>query len=97
MGNGLEITIPADTNLRTLKLYVGVWFTRGKLEASLSDGSAATYIDSTMDNNNGKINGVYTINYKAGSAAQVLKIKLTIVNQYNSPFGNVAWEAVTIL
>ena len=97
VGNGLEITIPADTNLRTLKLYVGVWFTRGKLEASLSDGSAATYIDSTMDNNNGKINGVYTINYKAGSAAQVLKIKLTIVNQYNSPFGNVAWEAVTIL
>jgi len=96
VGNGLEITVPADTNLRTLKLYVGVWFTRGKLEASLSDGSAPVYIDSTMDNNNGKINGVYTINYKAGSAAQVLKIRLTIVNQYNSPFGNVAWEAVTV-
>lgn len=96
VGNGLEITIPADTNLRTLKLYVGVWFTRGKLEANLSDGSAPNYIDITMDNNNGKINGVYTINFKAGSAAQVLKIRLTIVNQYNSPFGNVAWEAATI-
>lgn len=96
VGNGLEITVPADTNLRTLKLYVGVWFTRGKVEASLSDGSAPNYVDSTMDNNNGKINGVYTINYKAGSAGQVLKLRLSIVNQYNPPFGNVAWEAVTV-
>ena len=96
IGNGLEITVPADTNLRTLKLYAGVWFTRAKLEVSLSDGSAPNYIDITMDNNNGKVNGVYTINYKAGSAAQVLKVRLLIVNQYNPPNGNVAWEAVTV-
>lgn len=47
LGNGFEINVPAGTDLRTLKLYVGVWYTQGKLEVTLSDGSAPAFTDTT--------------------------------------------------
>ena len=96
VGNGFEITVPADTNFRTLKLYVGVWYAQGKLEASLSDGGAPTYVDTSLNNNGGASFGLYTINFKAGSTGQTMKIRFTILNQYFSPNGNVALEAATL-
>lgn len=53
VGNGFEINMPADTNLKSLKLYVGVWFAQGKLEATLSDGSAPAFINASLNNNEG--------------------------------------------
>ena len=96
VGSGFEITVPASTNLRTLKLYVGVWYAQGKLEATLSDGSAPGFVDSSLNRNNGASSGLYTINFKAGSPGQSLKVRFTILNQYFSPYGNVAWEAATL-
>lgn len=96
VGNGFEITVPADTNLKTLKLYVGVWYAQGKLEATLSDGSAPAFIDISMNKNNGASSGLYTITYKAAASGQSLKVRFTILNQYFSPNGNVAWEAATL-
>lgn len=96
VGNGLQITVPADTNVRTLKLYVGAWYAQGKLEASLSDGSSPTYVDSSFNGNGGGTFGVYTINFKAGSTGQTMKIRFTILNQYFSPNGNLAWKAATL-
>ncbi|MGH9959418.1 MAG: hypothetical protein ACREBC_20215 [Pyrinomonadaceae bacterium] len=96
VGNGFEITVPADTTARILKLYVGVWFTRGKLEATLSDASAPAFVDTSLNNNGGASFGLYTINFKAGSTGQTLKIRYTIQIQYFSPHGNVAWEAATL-
>jgi uncharacterized repeat protein (TIGR01451 family) len=96
VGNGLEITVPADTNLKTLKVYVGVWFTQGKLEATLSDASAPAYVNTALNKNNGTSFGVYTINYKAASSGQSLKIRFTILTQYFSPNGTVALEAATL-
>jgi len=96
VGNGFEINVPADRNVKTLKLYVGVWFTQGKLEATLSDGSAPAYVDTSQNKNNGASSGLYTISYKAASAGQTLKVRFTILTQYFSPNGNVAWEAATL-
>src|SRR5215207_4736822 len=62
-GNGFEFTAPADTAVRTLKVYVGVWSAQGRLEASLSDGSAPDYVDDSMLNTSATTNGVYTISY----------------------------------
>jgi hypothetical protein len=96
VGNGYEINIPADRTVRTLKLYVGVWFTQGKLQATLSDGSAPDFIDTSLNKNNDRASGLYTITYKAASAGQTLKVRFTILTQYFSPNGNVAWEAATL-
>src|SRR5438876_6340886 len=43
MGTGFEISVPADTSIRTLKVYVGVFAAVGRFVASLSDGSAGSY------------------------------------------------------
>jgi uncharacterized repeat protein (TIGR01451 family) len=95
-GNGFEITVPADTNLRTLKLYVGVWYTQGKLEAKLTDGSAVAYIDTSLNNNAGASFGLYTIQYKAATGPQTLIIRYTVLSTYFPPYGNVALEAATL-
>lgn len=96
VGNGFEITVPSDTNLKTLKLYLGVWYTQGKLEATLSDGSAPAFIDTSLNRNGGSSFGLYTINFKAASSGQSLKIRFTILTQHFAPNGNVAWEAATL-
>ena len=96
VGNGFEISIPADKNLKTLRLYVGVWYTQGKLEATLSDGSAPPYVDTSQNKNNGGSFGSYTIRFKAASSGQTLKVRFTILNQYFSPNGVVSLEAATL-
>ena len=96
VGDGFELTMPADTNLKTLKLYVGVWYTQGKLEASLSDGSAPAFVDTSMSNNAGASFALYTIQYRAATPGQTLKVRYTILNSYFLPYGNVAMEAATL-
>ncbi|HMU32784.1 MAG TPA: peptidoglycan DD-metalloendopeptidase family protein [Pyrinomonadaceae bacterium] len=93
--NGFQMTVPADTTARTLKLYVGLWAAGGRLEASLSDGSAPTYVDTSISNSGGTSNGVYTLNYQAGSAGQTLTVKWT-ANTTFSQWGNVTLQAATL-
>src|SRR6266545_3724289 len=78
IGSGFQLTAPADTTLRTLKVYVGAFDARGKLEATLSDGSVAAYTDSSLVNVGNGPSGVYSISYAAASAGQTLTIKWTL-------------------
>jgi len=96
VGNGFQIIVPADTNLRTLKIYLGLWYAQGKLEASLSDGSAPMYVDTSLSSNAGTKNGVYTINFKAGATGQTLRVKYTLLTNYFAPNGNVTLESATL-
>jgi len=73
-GGYFSFTAPADTTLRTLKVYVGTNAANGTLSAHLSDSSAADYTNSSLATNS---NGVYTLTYKAASAGQTLTIKWT--------------------
>jgi len=94
-GSGFEVTVPADTTSRTLKLYIGLWDAQGKLEATLSDGSAASYVDTTLINQTATSNGLYTLTYQAGSAGQTLRIRWTVQASFNS-FGNVTLQAAAL-
>ena len=62
--------MPADTTVRTLQLYVGVWSAQGTIVAHISDGSAADYTDSTLNNTNNTSIGVYTLTYRAAAAVR---------------------------
>lgn len=95
-GNGFEITVPADTNLKTLKLYVGLWYAQGKVEATLTDGSVPIFTDSALSNNAGTSNGVYTIRFKAASAGQTLRVRYTLLTNHYAPYGNVTLQAATL-
>ncbi len=93
LGNGYRITVPADTTTRTLKLYTGVYYAQGKLDARLSDSSSPAYIDTSLNNNAGVSNGVYTLAYHAASAGQTLTVTFTMQSDYG---GNVAMQAATL-
>ena len=94
-GNGFQITVPADTTNRTLRIYVGVYAAQGRLEATLSDNSAPQVVDLGVGNQTGTTNGLYTINFRAASNGKTLTIRWTAVNNYN-PYGNITLQSATL-
>ncbi|HSE16368.1 MAG TPA: Ig-like domain-containing protein [Pyrinomonadaceae bacterium] len=96
VGNGFQITVPADMNLKTLRINLGLWRARGKLEVTLSDGSAGPYIDNSLENQTGTSNGLYTISFAAASAGQTLTVKYTAQQIYHTS-GNVTLESATLV
>jgi uncharacterized repeat protein (TIGR01451 family) len=95
VGKGFQITAPADTTDRTVKLHVGVWMAQGRLEVSLSDGSVPSFVDTSVNDNAGASVRVFTISYRAAAAGQQLRIKWTVLQSYSS-VGNVTLQAATL-
>ncbi len=92
--NGFQITVPADTTSRTLKLYVGAWRAQGVLKATIS-GSNVTYKSTALENISATSNGVYTLTYVAASAGQKLTIAYTVQKSFDR-FGNVTLQSATL-
>src|ERR1043166_1843903 len=93
--SGFAIMAPADTALRTLKVYVGAFGARGKFEAYLSDNSAGGYTNTSLFNMANGPSGVYTIAYAAGAAGQQLIIRWTLT-MFVRPDGNVTLQAASL-
>jgi hypothetical protein len=74
LGKGFSFDVPAGTSSRTLTVYVATNRASGQLTASLSDGSAANYVD-TLPLARDIRSGVYTIHYAAASAGQTLHVQ----------------------
>jgi hypothetical protein len=94
--SGYSFTVPAGTTPQTVYVHVGLYQTSaGKLTATLSDGSAPAYVDTslgdTVDTSHGK-EAYYAITYKAGSPGQTLKVTWT--NTTSS--GNVTLQGVAL-
>jgi predicted neuraminidase len=103
MGSGFEVTAPADTTTRRLKLYVGTYLSRGRCDAWLSDGNAARFVDTSVQSTGGTQTGVYTLDYRAATAGQSLTVRF--MQDYNfgsnsfpgaGSVGNVAVQAVSL-
>jgi hypothetical protein len=82
VGTGFSMTAPADTTQRTLIVHVGGWLSSGKLTAVLSDGSAASFTDTTTTAA-GQFDRNYTLVYSAASAGQTLTVTWTLVSGQN--------------
>ncbi|HEU0009822.1 MAG TPA: Ig-like domain-containing protein [Verrucomicrobiae bacterium] len=95
IGTGFEFTVPADTTMRTLKVYVGLFDARGEMTATLSDGSATAYQNNTLSSMMGSVNREYTFNYAAASAGQTLRIRWTLVMGFR-PDANVTLHAAAL-
>ncbi len=96
VGNGFQVTFPADANPKTLKLYLGSYAARAKVTAVLSDYSAPVFIDRSINNVGNGPSTVYTLNYAAGSIGQTLTITITCQQMYDG-FGNVTLQAATLV
>jgi hypothetical protein len=93
IGKGFQITAPADLSSRTLKVYVGGYISGGTLTASLSDGSAADYVNSSFSSGSAQYDAVYTLTYKAASSNKLITVKWT----QSSGSGNVTLQAAALV
>jgi len=97
LSSSFQLTFPADTTPRILRLYVGAYAARGRLLAYLSDFSARPYIDnSVFDISWDNEYAVYTFAYTAASAGQQLNISYSSVELLDGVWGNVTLQAATL-
>ena len=75
VGNGFDLSVPADTTLRTLRLYLTQYRSVGVLHAQLSDGSAVSQFDTQSGTN---IYHQYTIQYSASQPGESLQVTWTV-------------------
>lgn len=94
--NGFQFTAPADTNMRTLRVYAGLYGSHGNFQAWLDDFSAPAFTDMTLSNVFGNTHVVYTLNYRAASANRKLIVRYTIQNLFDTDFGNITLPAATL-
>ena len=92
LGDGFQISVPADTTPKTLKLYIGAEFGTAKLQASLSDSSVTSYVDRTMLTD-GSAAGTYSIDFQAGSPGQTLTVTYTFDDSVG---GDITLEAAAL-
>jgi hypothetical protein len=95
--NGFEITVPADTTPRTLKVYLGLYGAQGNFQAWLSDFSDTAYTDTTLSSSFGNAYGVYALTYAAASSGQALTVRYRSLNLFDQDFGNVTLQAATLV
>lgn len=96
LNNGFQLTVPASTTPQTLRVYVGVTNAQGKFTATLSDGSAAPYTDSTLNIASGTELGLYTITYNAASTGQTLNISFIVQVKQPNLTPRVILQAATL-
>jgi Bacterial Ig domain len=94
--NGFELTAPADSTPRTLKVYVGLYGAEGNFQAWLSDFSAPAYTDTTLSNYYGNAYAVYTITYTSTTPGQSLIVRYRPLTLFDLDFGNVTLQAATL-
>ncbi len=94
VGNGYQFTAPADATQRTLRIYLGGWRSRSKVEAFLSDNSAPAYV-AILDEPNGTIDRLVTLIYSAAGSGQTLTIRHTLLDDYGMS-GNIVLQAATL-
>ncbi|MFC9328637.1 ricin-type beta-trefoil lectin domain protein [Kitasatospora sp. NPDC057015] len=95
IGNGFQITVPASTVRQRLRVYLGAWSAKGKLTASLSDGSASPYTG-YLDSPSGNAYGVADLTFAALSAGQALTVQYVVDTSYSGTNGNITWHSATL-
>ena len=94
LGKGFEFTAPADTNPRTLNIYLDAKKVTGRLIASLSDGSSPEYTVAVGPSTSAT-SKVVTLSYQANSAGQKLKIRY-VVDQKPDSTGFITLESAAL-
>jgi hypothetical protein len=97
VGDGFAITVPATTTPQTLKVYVGVYHGAGRLTVSLSDNSAAKYVDNSLSRYDDSLgNATYTLTFNASRNGQTLQVIWSLSDQGNYADGNVTLQSVSL-
>jgi hypothetical protein len=94
-GIGYALTVPADTNVRTVTAILGVYNTRMRITATLSDSSVAQQVDtSIVSDSSGGNPAAVTVRYAAASAGQTLTIVATQITP--SGYANTSFQSAAL-
>src|SRR4051794_11950908 len=77
-GYGFSFTVPATTAVQRLTVWVHAHGGEGKLTASLSDGSAPTFTDTSVGDGGHNAPGVYQLDYASASPGRTLTVTWTL-------------------
>lgn len=77
LNHGLQITCPAGTTSKRLKLYLGATQARATLTAVLSGNDAPGYTNTSLLTY-GETNAVATLDFQASSSSQTLTVRFTL-------------------
>jgi hypothetical protein len=93
-GNGFTLSVPAARSSRTLKLYVGAFAARGRLEAKLSTGGG-TEVAKLEQRDNAMETAVFSVTYRA---SQDGKLNLSWITEetFGPDCSGVALQAATL-
>ena len=97
LSNGFRITVPADTRTKRLQVCAGVYGARSRFEATLSDNSAAPFINNALVRTFSDDYAVYTVDFAAGTSNQTLTVRYIAETLNDVDFGNVTWQAATLM
>lgn len=97
LSNGFVFTVRAGPLPRRLNIYAGLYGSRSRLEASLSDFSAAPYINNSLVKSFANGYAVYTVDFAAGSTNQMLTVRYFAEEVNDIAYGNVTWQAATLM
>jgi hypothetical protein len=92
--NGFSLSVPAASESRVLRIYLGVWQARARLEAKLSGSPTPSHAD-TVENAQSTTNLVFTFRFRAGTPHEKLLVKWTVEQAYSAQ-GNVTFQAATL-
>src|SRR3954447_22519527 len=101
-GYGFSFTVPATTAVQRLTVWVHAHGGEGKLTASLSDGSAPTFTDTSVGSGGHNAPGVYQLDYASASPGQTLTVTWTLdhviglLDRGNSSTNNAAVYAAAV-
>ncbi|RKT47467.1 glucose/sorbosone dehydrogenase [Thiocapsa rosea] len=91
LGKGYTLTVPADTDARTLVVYLGGYKTRGRIEVTLSDGSVAPYVQ-TVEDLATAFDRRLAVTYRAAGPGQTLTLRYL----QDRSGGNVTFQAAAL-
>ncbi|WP_233563133.1 hypothetical protein [Micromonospora musae] len=93
IGNGFKLAVAGSGELRTVRLYAGLWMARGRLEARLSVGGPTTTL--RMEDPHTSRSAEFTLRFRAPKGAQLL-ISWTTEATFSYDCGNVGLQAVAL-
>ncbi|WBB82206.1 hypothetical protein O7606_13050 [Micromonospora sp. WMMD882] len=93
VGNGFALAVAGDGEVRTVRLYAGLWMARGRLEARLSTGGPTTTM--RMEDPHTNRTAEFTIRFRAPRGAKVL-VTWTVEHAFDTRCGNVDLQAAAL-
>jgi predicted outer membrane lipoprotein len=97
VGEGIRLTVPADTSEKTLKVYLGLFGAKVKFRAFLSDDSTPEVVEFIENSLSTETFRVVTLNFGAASDGQTLTIEYTLEQDIGIPNeANISLQAATL-